>query len=339
MELIDRYLNAVKFWLPRKQQGDIIAELSEDIRSQIEDQESELGRKLTEPEVEAILKRLGHPVIVAHRFLPQQQLIGPMLFPIYWFVMKIVLLCWFVPWMTTWVCLMSFSPAYRLAHSGGTWLGALGALWGSFWLGAMISFGVVTLIFAVLERTGTKIRMLEEWDPRKLPVVRDPRQIPRCSSIFELVISIVFIVWWVTALGFQTEFDFSGTKISLAPEWCYFLCGFLLVSLVNVALSGVNLFRPSWTRFRAGVRLASDVIGSGQFCWLLKSAVPMEIIVPNVPAAKTLEITNAINLWSARSFPIAVIACVVIAAVDIARIIRVKPNVAGLPSTSPQASC
>lgn len=339
MQLIDRYLQAVKFWLPKAQRDDIIAELSEDIRSQIEDREAELGRKVDDDELSALLKRLGHPIIVAHRFLPQQQLIGPVLFPVYWFVLKVVALCWFVPWMTTWVCLMSFSPAWRMAHSGGTWLGALGALWGSFWLGAMISFGVVTLIFAILERTGTKIRILEDWDPRKLPVVRDPKQIPRCSSIFELVVSIVFIVWWVTAMGFQTEFDFSGTKISLAPEWCYFLCGFLLVSLVNVALSGVNLFRPYWTRLRAGVRLASDVIGSGLFCWLLKSAILAEIIVPNVPAAKTLEITNAINLWASRSFPIAVIACVVVALVDIRRIIRVKPTAAGLPSPSPQASC
>jgi hypothetical protein len=31
MELLERYLQAVKFWLPKKQKQDIIAELSEDI--------------------------------------------------------------------------------------------------------------------------------------------------------------------------------------------------------------------------------------------------------------------------------------------------------------------
>lgn len=29
MELVDRYLQAVKFWLPRQQKDDIVAELSE----------------------------------------------------------------------------------------------------------------------------------------------------------------------------------------------------------------------------------------------------------------------------------------------------------------------
>ncbi len=51
MDLLDRYLQAVKFWLPKNQKQDIIAELSEDIRSQVEDREAELGRKLNESEL------------------------------------------------------------------------------------------------------------------------------------------------------------------------------------------------------------------------------------------------------------------------------------------------
>ena len=56
MELVDRYLQAVKFWLPREQQDDIARELSEDILSQIEEQERGLGRLMTPAEIEALLK-------------------------------------------------------------------------------------------------------------------------------------------------------------------------------------------------------------------------------------------------------------------------------------------
>ena len=59
MELLDRYLQAIEFWLPKRQRQDIIAELSEDLRSQIEEKETTLGRKLEDAEVEAILKRCG----------------------------------------------------------------------------------------------------------------------------------------------------------------------------------------------------------------------------------------------------------------------------------------
>ena len=48
MELVDRYLKAVRFWLPKTRQEDILAELSEGIRAQIDEKEAELGRKLTD---------------------------------------------------------------------------------------------------------------------------------------------------------------------------------------------------------------------------------------------------------------------------------------------------
>ena len=75
MELLDRYLQSVKWLLPKEQKKDILAELSEDIRSQIEEKEAELGRRLDESDLEAILRRWGHPMLVAQRYLPQQYLI------------------------------------------------------------------------------------------------------------------------------------------------------------------------------------------------------------------------------------------------------------------------
>ena len=75
-DMLARYLQAVGFWLPRSQKNDILAELSEDLRSQMEDREAELGHPLDEAEVSAFLKRRGRPLLVAGRFLPQQHLIG-----------------------------------------------------------------------------------------------------------------------------------------------------------------------------------------------------------------------------------------------------------------------
>ena len=42
-DLLDRYLNAIKFWLPSGQQKDIIAEIAEDLHSQIDERETALG--------------------------------------------------------------------------------------------------------------------------------------------------------------------------------------------------------------------------------------------------------------------------------------------------------
>ena len=46
LTLVERYLKEAKFWLPQAQRADILAELSEGIRSQIEERETELGRTL-----------------------------------------------------------------------------------------------------------------------------------------------------------------------------------------------------------------------------------------------------------------------------------------------------
>ena len=118
MALIDRYLHAVKFWLPRKQKDDIIAELSEDLRSQIEEKETELGHPLTDAEVEPILKRCGSPIAVAERYLPQQSLIGPALFPIYSMVLKSLFLYFLLPWFLLWLGIAIFSPDFQADHPG-----------------------------------------------------------------------------------------------------------------------------------------------------------------------------------------------------------------------------
>jgi hypothetical protein len=70
VEALDRYLEAVRGYLPRAQRADIVAELAEDLRSEIEERQAAAGRALSEGEVMALLKQRGHPMAVAERFLP-----------------------------------------------------------------------------------------------------------------------------------------------------------------------------------------------------------------------------------------------------------------------------
>ena len=322
MDLLNRYLQAVKFWLPKKQKEDIIAELSEDICSQIEDREAELGRKLSESEVAAILKQRGRPVLVANRFLPQEHLIGPVLFPIYLFVLNIVAAFYMVPWILVWIGI----AISRAAHSGHSLIQAAGSFWTAFWPMAFFMIGSITTVFAILERVQTKSRFLENWDPLKLPPVRDPNRIPLFNSIVEVVANLVVCIWLIGGMWYQTVLHFSGVTITLAPVWRYFFWGFVLIALANTAASAMNVFHPYWTVARAGIRLTSDLFGSALFCWLMKAYILVAISVPNVPPAKTAQITNAINWWSAKMFPFAIAACVLIVLGDAYRIFRVRAN-------------
>jgi hypothetical protein len=213
MELVDRYLQAVKFWLPKQQKQDIISELSEDLRSQMEDREGELGRKLNESEVAELLKQRGRPVLVANRFLPQESLIGPVLFPSYLLVLKIVAAFYMLPSVLVWIGI----AVSRAAHSGQSFINSVGSLWSAFWSMAFFMLGGITVVFAVLERAQAKSRFLEEWDPRKLPPVRDPDRIPRANSFIEVTANLVFCTWLIGGMWYQTVLHFSGLTVTLAP--------------------------------------------------------------------------------------------------------------------------
>src|SRR5215510_12999901 len=155
MDLVERYLQAVKFWLPKAQQQDILQELSVDIQSEIEEKEAALGRKLNEAEVADLLKQRGRPFFVAAQYKPKQHLIGPALFPVYLLVLKIVALFYLVPWVVVWIFLMIFDATYRHGRLGP----ALAADWGTLWLNVLLCFAMTTIVFAIFER----VQAHEKW--------------------------------------------------------------------------------------------------------------------------------------------------------------------------------
>src|SRR5690348_2438397 len=91
MTLLDRYLYAVETNLPKDQAaGDIVAEIGEDLQSQMDELASVLGRPLTEEEQSQIIKAYGHPQVVAARYGRVQYLLGPDLLPFYWSALRLV---------------------------------------------------------------------------------------------------------------------------------------------------------------------------------------------------------------------------------------------------------
>jgi hypothetical protein len=325
MELIERYLEAVKFWLPKRQKDDIIAELSGDIYSQVEERETAIGRKLTEAEVEEILKRRGHPLLVANRFLPQESLIGPVFFPIYRFVLKIFAFGYLLPATLVWIGLMIFSPSYRFEQTHPSWFGAFTSLFSYLWFATGVAVLAVTLAFAVLERMQTRIHFFDRWSPRKLPAVRNPNLIPRSSSAAEVAVNLIFFVWWAAYAHSPVVRIGSMIHISFQAQWLWLFWGYLALALGNAALSATNLLLPFWSVTRAKLRLFSDGVGAALFCWLMHANILAGISIKNLPAEKAIGLTQAINHWMITLFPAAIVIGLVVIATGIYRIVRLKP--------------
>ena len=322
MELVDRYLQAVKFWLPKQQKDDIIAEISADLRAQIEDRESTVDRPLTPPEIEDILKRRGRPCLVASSFRPQESLIGPVLYPIYLFSLKVAFLFYLIPWLVVSLVILIVRPSFSAAQGVPAYYNILAQIAGHLWTMAFVAAGTVTLVFAILERVQTKSHWLENWDPRKLPAVRKANHNKRTNAAFELAIILLAIAWWAAYMDTTAIYFGESIRIALNPQWLWFFWGYLLVLVLTAATAALILARPNIAWPPAALRLFNSICGGILLCTLLRIGIIAGIAAPNVSAQQATEFTNAANHWMLVAFPIGVIASVVIVAFDIHRIVR-----------------
>jgi hypothetical protein len=250
MDLLERYLQAVRFFLPRRQQDDIVRELSENLQSQMEDRAEQLGRPLNEDEQADILRRHGHPMLVAGRYRSHQQLIGPVFFPIYVFALQaglgIALLVTVV--VTTITTILTGAPVRQMVE-------ALLAFPGR----ALMVFAWATLGFAALDFAQARLKLPRTWDPRSLPKVsRRAARISRVRSICELVLAAACLAWLlVLPLAPFLVFGPAAAIFEPAPIWRMVYLPILLLAAAGVVHSVVTFTRPYWTPARSVMRAAT----------------------------------------------------------------------------------
>jgi len=260
---------------------------------------------------------------VANRFLPQQSLIGPLLFPVYRFILKIVALCYLLPGLAIGLSLLILIPSYRLEHYGPSWVTAYRSIWSWLWYGAFVAFGTITLVFTILERVQARTRFLENWNPRRLPPVRDLRLIPRLGSAIELAVNLIFLLWWA-ANARTSELPLGpDVRVILAPQWSWFFWSYLILATINMAAACVNLLQPYWTPIRAGLRLALNAAGSILFCALMRANVVTRIVAADFPVEKQEEYAHILNHWLVAVFPVMVLVGLLIVGIGSYRLIRV----------------
>lgn len=293
-ELVDRYLQAVRFWLPKAQKEDLVAELGEDLRSQIEDKEAELGRALNEEEISAILKRCGVPIAVAGRIGPQRQLIGPTLFPIYEFVLKMVLFWIIVP-----VFLFILIPV-NVANAGANWASGVAATFGQLCSGLFIAAGIITLVFAIIERSPVVTSATSKWDPRQLPPVHKMERKP--ASRLQAACHLFFAVFGFTWLLLIPQHPWmilgpAAAFLEAAPMWHIFYGMIVLLALVSIVRPIVALAKPQWTWFPPVAELMQAVFTLIVLKFILKGGFPYLVLTHAASAtAQQIHVAAIVNV-------------------------------------------
>ncbi len=187
-DLIERYIYAVTRHLPPKSRPDISRELHTLIQDMLE---ARCGAVLpTEKDIRVVLTELGSPEELRAKYdpSPYQHLIGPPYYRSYCSVLRIVLPCvWFG---MTLAALLSLLDA-QWYQALGTWIGGL--------LGGTVSaFGLVTFLFALLERR--KVPLEHQSGLDNLPPVPQKRdRISRPGTFFAIGMEVLFTLLFLFA--------------------------------------------------------------------------------------------------------------------------------------------
>lgn len=265
-DLMERYIYEVVRRLPREQREDITMELRELIGDMME----ERGTDEEACTMEQILEELGAPAEFAGKYRDGAScLIGPEYYDNYIWVLKLVMI-------TNLAVVIISSVIQGIFQNGmnpvlfGQWL--CESL-GDVIINLVGAFGVVTLIFALLERKKIqvdigsahgkwKVKDLKEgmaspkvWTPLQLPPIPDKRAL---ISRGDCIVSIVFIIILCGALALAPEFfgvirfkdgQFIGSvSIFNLEKWNYILPVFLCSLVIGLLDEIVQLVHGYYCR-------------------------------------------------------------------------------------------
>jgi len=234
MKLLDSYLSGVRRCLPRKQGTDIVAELREELLSQMEARQQELGRPLTDVEQYAILMQHGDPMMVARRYCPNRrslsqgwELIGPELFPAYLFVLALNLA----------ITLAVIPLSLLMQHFPITLP--------PFILPVLAQIICVTAVFIILNFVRLKFPHQWIYPPAELATVIPPQ---RWYSISGLIVCSLLAAWWIAIPHFQyLVLGSAAGGLQLTPVWRRYYVPILLLFLAGMGQRALSAVRPAWT--------------------------------------------------------------------------------------------
>lgn len=285
MEMLERYIHEVGRRLPRKNREDVLAELRSSLQDALDDRTEGAP---TEADVAALLKEFGPPKDVAASYSGDEYLIGPALYPTYMTVIKIgasVLTVLFVI-LTAFLWGSGVLPGDSVAESLLDMPGRL--------ISSLLGFvGVVTVIFAVLERAGAAQEKpaagRQDWDPRALPPATPERD--RASWVgagFSIFFDLVFLgIINLGSVPYVVNPD-SPVQMFLLPIPRMLVLVLSVLLVVDIVLNVVVLARGQWEVGTRTVKLANNLLWIGAVIWaIIAYTAWVEGQVWDPPALKT----------------------------------------------------
>jgi hypothetical protein len=259
-EPLERYLKNVAKGLPGTQREDILQELREDIQSEMEDKERELGRALSDAEQMTVIKKRGNPLVLAARYRQDQRsvafgrrLIGPVLFPFYVKVLSFNL----------GLTAVVIGTIFLVLGLSGQKL-SVGSIFSTCLLQLLVQFAIVTSIFTLVEKQFAKnpdkwdlsgkcagLRFDLNADKLSTESVPTERRISRLESVSIIIACTVALIWLAGVKNYPSLIlGPAAAFLKLTPIWYQVFFPIGLLTTAEIVRAAVNLVRPDWVLFR-----------------------------------------------------------------------------------------
>lgn len=271
MELLERYLQAVKKHLPRQRQDDIIAELRANLEAQLEERQAELGRALGPAEEEEWIRGLGAPVRMAAQYQPQQYLIGPALYPVYLYVLRLASMWALIIYTIVSTVTIVVGTASMEAVSQAV-----------FRLPGILiqTAGWVTLVFAAIEyfavRYPEKCPAIAgfpaKWSPSDLPPMEPPvaagkKRRSYARAVTEVIFGFVFLAWLLLVPEYPflmfgpAVAYFHASPFHATAVWMTFYWVVVTLNAFQLAWKCIDLLRGTWQQPDRLLEIVSKTFG------------------------------------------------------------------------------
>jgi hypothetical protein len=302
--LSDRYVWGVLRAVPSSQRADLEPEVRALVADAVEAR-VDAGEDRTAAE-RAALQELGDPELLAARYTDRSLvLIGPRYYP---------------EWRRLLTLLLPIVvPLAIIVTTAAAWMGGKP---GTELIGVAVTSGIgvttqlvfwVTLVFALLERSGEVPPLGEAWSPDKLP--ETPAESVR-PNLVETVLSIValgvlggVLVWQQVAM--PVTIDGTSYPIVNPALWSFWIPWFLLVIALEIGFTLVRWARGGWTWVLAAMNVVLGLAFVVPAIWLVTTG---QLLDPGLVAAIEAEVGT--SAWLQPTLAIGATVALVIFAWD-----------------------
>ncbi len=290
MTMIQTYLSHLRSYLPDELKQEVSDELEASLLARKEDMEEELNRPLTDNEQADLLQRMGHPMKVASAYLPNQQLIGPELFPMYKKALEFGLVICVV--LTFLLSIPEIVESNRLISSG------IAIVFDAIDNGIFI-FALITIGFYCLPKNQETLNFLYAWSPENLTRQQAKLPISRLESIFEAIIYGLFFAWWLNLISFPSDVTVDGNTLilKLSDEWSHVYWPIAVITAGSIVLSLHKFVLAGWNQISLFADILLNLVTLGLLIYIaqMNSFVSFgEVLTQQVATERLIEIVNSV---------------------------------------------